>query len=53
MKLNILLILGLVAEAQEKPRVITLQEAVEELLGGTAATVETIEPGQFQTLFTS
>lgn len=52
MKLNILLLLGVVA-GQEKPRVITLQEAVEELLGGPTATVETIQPGQCQTLFTS
>ena len=45
MKIKILFLLGLVqVNAQEKPKVITLQEAVEELLGFTAST-QTIKPG--------
>ena len=44
MKINILFLLGLAVNAQEKPKVITLQEAVEELLGVTTST-QTIKPG--------
>ena len=44
MKINILFFLGLSVNAQEKPKVITLQEAVEELLGVTTST-QTIKPG--------
>ena len=48
MKINILFLLGLAqVNAQEKPKVITLQEAVEELLGFTTST-QTLKPGSTQ-----